>query len=69
MKKLVIMSLLVMSVAGCSGMGGMLSGSSGTSSFSGSSGQYSSDSQGNWNSMTTPVINQRTGQLNLYHGG
>lgn len=69
MRTFVIISLLVVSATGCSGMGAMSSGSSGMSHFSGSTGGYGMEDRNNWNSMHNSVINPRTGQLNLYHGG
>jgi len=67
MRALALMSLLVISSTGCSGMGGMYSGSSRTGSSS-----YGSTQNQNlniWNGFDSPVIDPRTGRLNLYHGG
>jgi hypothetical protein len=66
MRALALISLLVISSTACSGMGGMYSGSSQTGS------SYSSTQNQNlniWNGFDSPVIDPRTGRLNLYHGG
>jgi|GEM_PF-3440451 len=67
MKKLAAV-LSVLLIAGCSGMG--------MNSSSGGMGAQSSDAAGtnvyegrSYNAVNTPVIDPRTGELTLYHGG
>lgn len=68
MKKLIAV-LPVLLIAGCSGMGMH-------SSASGGMGAQSSDAAGmdvyqerSYNAVDAPVIDPRTGNLTLYHGG
>ncbi|HEY8605564.1 MAG TPA: hypothetical protein VIM12_00455 [Noviherbaspirillum sp.] len=64
----VLITLLAVSLAGCSGMGGMR-GAQSTSGGSGYSGTTNTGGDGNWSGTNYPVIDPRTGQLTPYHGG
>lgn len=68
MRALALIGFLVLATTSCSSMRGMYSGSSGMAS-SGGVGQSGMDSRSFEPVMSNTVINPRTGQLTLYHGG
>jgi len=68
MKTLAVACLLLIMTTGCSNLRGMFSDSSGMAS-SGGAGHSRMDSGGYDPAMNNTVINPRTGQLTLYHGG
>ncbi|WP_194724213.1 hypothetical protein [Noviherbaspirillum malthae] len=68
MRTLALIGLLVIATTGCSNMREMYSGSSSTA-YSGSAGRSGMDARGFEPVMNDTVINPRTGQLTLYHGG